>query len=340
MKLGIKNNFNNSLSEGMVLFQKISYSIMTVIVASILFSLTQKYYIFDIKIADLDRVNPSIFETTDNQKANTPANIYKLPLDDSILTYNFLSKKTKLEDFKSANTIPNITISKLPIELKDISSVKDRKELFIKIALPLIVGENEILNNQNKKIKHLKDNFEHISKNDALWLIDKMKKYRVKNKSIDQLLVKVDTIPVSLALSQAAIESGWGTSRFAIEGNALYGQYVWGNDEDGMVPTDRKNNEIYSIRAFSSLRESVASYMLNLNSNYHYNEFRNNRFILKSTDRKISGVYLAEFIKNYSIEDNYASKVIGVIKTNNLEDLDDMKIDKRIIPANITSDVI
>ena len=340
MKLVIKNIFNNSFSEGTVLFQKILYSITAVIVASILFSLTQKYFIFDINIADLDKVNSSILEINDNQKANTSINIYKLPLYNSIITYNFLSKETKLDDFKSTNIIPNITISKLPNELKDISSVKDRKELFIKIALPLIVGENEILNNQNKKIKHLKDNFEYISKNDALWLIKKMKKYKVKNKSIDQLLIKVDTIPVSLALSQAAIESGWGTSRFAMEGNALYGQYVWGNDEVGMVPTDRKNNEVYSIKAFSSLRESVASYMLNLNSNYHYNEFRNNRFKLKNTDRKISGVYLAEFINNYSIEDNYPSKVIGVIKTNNLEDLDDMKIDKRIIPANITSDVI
>ena len=340
MKLVIKNIFNNSFSEGTVLFQKILYSIMAIIVASILFSFIQKYFIFNINIVDLDKVNTSTFEMTDNQKANTSTNIYKLPLDDPIFTYNFFSKKTKLEDFKSANIIPNITISKLPNELKDISSVKDRKELFIKIALPLIVSENEILNNQNKKITHLKDNFKYISKNDALWLINKMKKYKVKNKSIDQLLVKVDTIPVSLALSQAAIESGWGTSRFAIEGNALYGQYVWGNDEDGMVPTDRENNEIYSIRVFSSLRESVASYMLNLNSNYHYNEFRNNRFILKNTDRKISGVYLAEFIKNYSIEDNYPSKVIGVIETNNLEDLDDMRIDKRIIPANIMSDVI
>ena len=340
MKLVIKNIFNNSFSEGTVLFQKISYSIMTVIVASILFSLIQKYFIFDIRIADLDKVNSSFFEMVDNQKANTAANIYKLPLENTDITYNFLSKKTKLEDFKLANSIPNITISKLPEELKEINSVNDRKELFIKIALPLIISENEILNSQNKKIKQLKDNFKYISKNDALWLIDKINKYKVKNKSIDQLLVKVDVIPVSLALSQAAIESGWGTSRFAIEGNALYGQYVWGNDKDGMVPNERKNDEIFSIKAFSNLRESVASYMLNLNSNHHYNEFRNNRFILKNTDRKISGVYLAEFIKNYSIEDNYSSKVIGIIKTNNLEDLDDMKIDRRIIPTNIMSDVI
>ncbi len=340
MKLVIKNFFKNSYPDEIVLFQKISYSITAVIVASILFSLIQKNSIFDMKIVDLNKDNSSFFEKIDNQRANTLANIYKEPVEVPNSTYNFFSKKVKLEDLKLINSVPNITISKLPVELKEISSVKDRKELFIKIALPLIIIENEILNRQNKKIKQLKNNLKHISKNDALWLIDKMKKYKVKNKSIDQLLLKVDTIPVSLALSQAAIESGWGTSRFAFEGNALFGQYVWGDDEHGIVPTERNNDEIYSIKAFSSLRESVASYMLNLNSNYHYNEFRNNRFILKNTDRKISGIYLAEFLTNYSIEENYPSKVIGIIKTNNLEDLEDMKIDKRIVSADIISDVI
>ena len=340
MKSAIKNILNNSVSEDTVLFQKIFYSIVAVIVASILFSLIQKNFIFNVKIADMDRESSNDLKVNDNLAVNSLAKIYNESLSLSNLTYNFLSNKTKLEDLKSTNSIPNITISKLPTELKEISSVKDRKELFIKIALPLIIVENEILNNQNKKIKSLKNKFKYISKNDALWLIDKMKKYKVKNKSIDQLIVKVDIIPVSLALSQAAIESGWGTSRFAIEGNALFGQYVWGNDEGGIVPTERKNDEVFSIKIFSSLRESVASYMFNLNSNHHYSEFRNNRFTLKNTNQKISGSYLAEFLKDYSIEDNYTSKVIGIIKTNNLEDLDSMKIDKRSIPENILSDVI
>ena len=95
MKLVIKNIFNNLFSEETVLFQKISYSIMTVIVASILFSLIQKYFIFDIKIVDLVKADTSVFETIDNQKANTASNIYKLPLEDSNFTYNFLSKKNK-----------------------------------------------------------------------------------------------------------------------------------------------------------------------------------------------------------------------------------------------------
>ena len=340
MKLVIKNIFNNSVSGSTDLFQKISYLIIAVIVASILFSLIQKNFIFNIEITDLHKYNSSDFEIVDNQAANTVANFYKKPLEKSNLTHSFLSNEMKLEYFKLVKSIPNITLSKLPVELKETSSVNDKKELFIKIALPLIISENEILKSQNQKIKQLKNNFKYISKNDALWLIDKMKSYKVKNKSIDQLLVKVDIIPVSLALSQAAIESGWGTSRFAFEGNALFGQYVWGNDENGIVPTERKNNEAFSIKAFSSLRESVASYMLNLNSNHHYNEFRNNRFILKNSERNISGIHLAKFLKNYSIEDNYSSKVIGVIKTNDLEDLDDMKIDKRIIATNILSDII
>ena len=133
MRLAIKNIFNNPVSGSTDLFQKISYSIIAVIVASILFSLIQKNFVFYIEVTDLNKGNSSDFETFDNQSSNTVANFYKEPLEKSNLTHNFLSNETKLENFKLVKSIPNITISKLPVELKEISSVKDRKELFIKI---------------------------------------------------------------------------------------------------------------------------------------------------------------------------------------------------------------
>ena len=100
-----------------------------------------------------------------------------------------------------------------------------------------------------------------------------------KADTIDSLLIKVDKIPVSLALAQAVIESGWGTSRFAYEGNALFGQYVWGVTDDGMIPNDRETDEIYKVKSFNNLSDSVKSYMKNLNTNFHYNEFRINRYV-------------------------------------------------------------
>ena len=101
---------------------------------------------------------------------------------------------------------------------------------------------------------------------------------------MDALLIKVDKVPVSLALAQAVIESGWGTSRFAYEGNALFGQYVWG-DGKGIVPEERSEDEIHKIKSFKNLKSSVSSYMKNLNSNYHYDEFRLNRYVMRKNGR-------------------------------------------------------
>ena len=98
-----------------------------------------------------------------------------------------------------------------------------------------------------------------------------MKEYEAH--TLDDILIKVDEIPVSLALAQAVIESGWGTSRFAYEGNALFGQYVWGKNKNGIIPNDRETNAIYKIKSFDNLSESVASYMKNLNTNFHYHDF-------------------------------------------------------------------
>ena len=148
-----------------------------------------------------------------------------------------------------------------------------------------------------------------------------------KEVSIDNLLIKIDEIPVSLALSQAVIESGWGTSRFAYEGNALFGQYVWGNTTNGIVPNEREINAKYKIKSFNTLRESVASYMKNLNTNSHYNEFRINRFVLRSNKQPLSGSYLADYLFNYSIENDYPSKIKKLIEINNFEDFEDLSIE-------------
>ena len=100
--------------------------------------------------------------------------------------------------------------------------------------------------------------------------------------TLDALLIKVDKIPVS-ALAQAVIESGWGTSRFAYRG-MHYLDNTWGSTNHGIIPNDRETDAKYKIKSFDSLSESVASYMKNLNTNFHYNEFRINRFVLRSNN--------------------------------------------------------
>ena len=150
-----------------------------------------------------------------------------------------------------------------------------------------------------------------------------------KADTLDALLIKVDEIPVSLALAQAVIESGWGTSRFAFEGNALFGQYVWGATNQGIIPNERKTEAKYKIKSFNSLSGSVKSYMKNLNTNFHYNEFRINRFVLRSNNIPLKGTLLTEFLSSYSIEDNYTDKIKNIIELNDFDDFENLNIEKK-----------
>ena len=178
----------------------------------------------------------------------------------------------------------------------------------------------------NKRLNAIKSRFNSISRKEALWVKDLMREY--EETSIDQLLIKVDEIPVSLALAQAVIESGWGTSRFAYEGNALFGQYVWGKTKNGIVPSERETDAKYKIKSFDNLGESVASYMKNLNTNFHYSEFRINRYVLRTNKLSLRGIDLAEYMFNYSIEDDYIAKIKNIIEINDFEDFEDLNLEK------------
>mgnify|MGYP001253606821 FL=1 len=244
------------------------------------------------------------------------------------LQQNKIVHDFKIDNVRETKIIPNLIIAKLPKDLKKMKSIKNRKELFIKITLPLIVQENAKLSSLNKKIKIIKNNFDQVSRKEARWVKKLMVEYKAD--TLDALLIKVDKIPVSLALAQAVIESGWGTSRFAYEGNALFGQYVWGTTNHGIIPYNRESEAKYKIKSFDSLGESVASYMKNLNTNHHYNEFRINRFVLRSNNIPLRGSYLAEYLLSYSIEDDYTDKIKNIIEINEFEDFENLNIEKEL----------
>ncbi len=271
--------------------------------------------------------------TTKNALINTDEKDLATVYISDLQTVKSLQQNELIHDFHIDNVrktkiVPNIVIAQLPRDLKNIKSIKNRKDLFIKITLPLIVQENEKLLSLNKKIKSIKNSFDKISRKEADWVNKLMVKYRAD--TLDALLIKVDKIPVSLALAQAVIESGWGTSRFAYEGNALFGQYVWGSTNHGIIPNDRETDAKYKIKSFDSLSESVASYMKNLNTNFHYNEFRINRFVLRSNNIPLRGMYLAEYLLSYSIEDNYTDKIKNIIEINDFEDFENINIEKQL----------
>ena len=271
--------------------------------------------------------------TTKNTLINDNENDISSSYISDLYTVKSLQKNQLILDFqidkvRETKIIPKIVIAQLPRDFKNIKSIKNRKELFIKITLPLIVQENEKLLSLNKKIKLIKNRFDKISRNEAKWISNLMSKYKAD--TLDALLIKVDQIPVSLALAQAVIESGWGTSRFAFEGNALFGQYVWGTANHGIIPNDRETDAKYKIKSFDNLSESVASYMKNLNTNFHYNEFRINRFVLRTNNIPLRGIYLAEYLFSYSVEDDYTDKIKKIIKINNFEDFENLIIENQL----------
>ena len=131
-----------------------------------------------------------------------------------------------LKDVRDTKLVKPIDIGLLPNEIKNIANTKKRKDMFIKIVLPLIVKENNKIRVDRKRL------FIILNKNsntdiEKKWLEKKYKQYGVRKNDLSTLKVRMDEIPVSLAIAQAAKETGWGTSRFALKGNALFGQWTW-----------------------------------------------------------------------------------------------------------------
>ena len=315
--LNLSNTKDNSFSFLFRIYYSIALLFVLIILTSLVFS--QNVYNKQIKV-----LHPNNNSKNENF-GQTLDKLYTANLTEEI----YISKDVNIDTILKTNLVPDIIISKLPSNIKSLKSAKKRKTLFIKIALPIIIKENEKLVIMNKKIRKLANRIDFISRKDAKWLSSKMKEYNLKEYSIEKLLHKIDKIPVSLALAQAAIESGWGTSRFAIEGNALFGQYIWDQNKDGIVPENRDLGENYKIKSFKTLSDSVSSYMKNLNTNHHYSEFRLNRYIMRNNNRPLNGYTLSNYLYNYSIEDDYSDKIKIIIKTNKFEDFEYLKIEKQ-----------
>jgi Bax protein len=137
------------------------------------------------------------------------------------------------------------------------------------------------------------------------------------NKAVmTRLLERADTIPVALALAQAAVESGWGTSRFAIQGNALFGQWAW-RDRAGIRPLDASNDRAV-VRSFGSLLGSVRAYMHNLNTHSHYQKFREARSALRNRPKVGEAQMLVKYLDRYAeIGHAYVKKLEVLIRSNN-----------------------
>ena len=245
-------------------------------------------------------------------------------IEASTLNQMFLDKNYTLEVVRIENIVKPFEVGMLPVELKQIQSTKARKELFIKIVLPLILSENNrIRRDRSTLFKILNKNIN--SKAEKNWLNNKFKQYGVVNKDVSTLKVRMDEIPVSLAIAQAAKETGWGTSRFAIEGNALFGQWTYSGE--GIKPAGSDKNDKHKVMAFSVLKASVRAYQRNLNTHSSYKEFRKVRAIQRDNDEPLNSLELANYLNSYAeTGDEYTKTLKKIIVQNNLKDFDKAKI--------------
>ncbi len=265
---------------------------------------------------------------------------------------------TQVEWQAGIREVPRIYLTDIPPRWREKTSkeitVRLKKELFFRVMAPLILRSNELILSDRDRVESLRAQVAEgrpLTDEDSRWLRDLAVGYRViddgdvgplGNESLSELLQKVDIIPVSLALSQAAEESGWGTSRFAAEGNALFGQWTWG--EDRIKPKEQREElGNYGIAAFETPLLSMVAYMRNLNTHPAYDGLREKRAALRGAGEPLSGRTLAETLTSYSERGSeYVESLHAIMRVNRLDPADDAYLgdgpDVLLIPVAGTDD--
>ncbi len=266
-------------------------------------------------------------------------------VDEVILPNLNLKTETVLNLFKdveydlgkvrSKKLVKPIYFTQFPKDLDELESTQLKKETFIKIVLPLIVAENERILADREKLITLSGK-KYTTDAEKQWLRQKLLEYKVKKGDLKELLVRMDIIPTSIALAQAAKESGWGTSRFALEGNAIFGQWTWSGQ--GIAPLDRESNKNHKILKFPILRASVKAYKNNLNTHKSYSKFRAKRSSLREKSKKISGLELTETLNNYAQTGSKYTQILNqIIRQNRLTDFEPVSLVNSVKKIELSS---
>tara|TARA_B100001769_G_scaffold272171_1_gene266146 strand:- start:107 stop:1249 length:1143 start_codon:yes stop_codon:yes gene_type:complete len=257
--------------------------------------------------------------SSDEENTNTSR------LSASTIEQLFLDTNYSLKEVKKTKLV-NIgnSLDHLPKEMKSIENIKKRKNLFIQIVLPLIIEENTKIKLDRKKLFVIL-NKNNNSKSDIEWLKKKFKQYGVVKNDLPTLKVRMDEIPVSLAIAQAAKETGWGTSRFAQKGNALFGQWTWSGE--GIKPAGADDDSKHKVASFKVLKASVKAYHRNINTHSSYKKFRHERAIQRDNDQKLNSLELVKYLDKYAETGIEYTKILSkIINQNSLTEFDDVKI--------------
>jgi len=227
--------------------------------------------------------------------------------------------------------VPRLFLSSLPYDLGTLKQSNERKSLFFRTLLPLVLKINETLVSNRAKIWRLQHRLnlgQHVQPEEHIWLNATFNNYGVKQNDFASLLRKMDVIPPSLALAQAAVESGWGTSRFAREGNALFGQWTFDPNDKGILPAGREAGKTHRIKAFDDLAGSLAAYVHNLNTHKAYKNLRTDRENMRNSRTGINGYQLASNLIKYSERgEQYVTSLQAIMTKNDLLRFDKARLD-------------
>lgn len=261
-----------------------------------------------------------------------PASVESLQAYFQALDYNWESLQ---------QGIPPFILEQFPNDLDDSLSTKQRKETFFMSLLPMVLLANQAIHEERTTLLRLIDTHRRnheLSAEEKDWIRQLTRSYGLRGDPLTDhrtrtiLLRRVDTLPPSLVLAQAANESAWGTSRFAREGNNLFGQWTF-TPGTGIVPRNRPAGATYEVRRFENLDASVRGYFRNLNTHSAYRELRQTRQELREKGRPVTGKALARGLKRYSTRgEEYVQEIRAMIEHNGLAEVNRVVLG-RDIPA-------
>lgn len=240
-----------------------------------------------------------------------------------------------LEQVVNSRTSPALLAENLPSHLDSLSA-QDKSTLFISLVLPNILQVNEEIRANRKKMLKLlgqKSECRRLTAKEQWWLNRLAQRYGCEPEDAEELRLRVDTVPVALALAQAITESGWGTSRFAQVGNALYGQHLAAGSTEQYILS--QNGKV-KMAAFPSIYDATRSYVNTINRVRAYSDLRRQRAELRSGGQRLSGLELAGQLVRYSeIGSRYVSDLRYLITRYELERFNGVKLTKSSGPRNV-----
>ncbi len=251
-------------------------------------------------------------ETTARSSTKSPREVANLPGLRATDIHEDLGYA--LEDVAQTKLAPGIYLSRLDADLDQVPDVDEKKSIFFKILLPIIAREND-------RLRALR---EEVAENPDGAANKLYEQYGVEPGSGKALLQRVDVVPASLVLAQAALESGWGTSRFARQGNNFFGIRTYDEDAPGIDP---KEADGFKVRVFESIADSVRFYMHTINTNDAYKSLRATRAKMRAAGKAPTGQALSRHLKGFSeIPEEYGDRLRILMESNNLAALDGTRI--------------